>query len=687
MKKLGDKEMSQPGKLTEEDKKQLNDFETFFSFQQTWLFSHFLWLPHRFICLFPGNQFGKTAYASYNYCLRILGWHPVPHRNILFFECPRKVLDDNHEEILNRFKDKIHNRVVMSVALKYGVSESLLKEWLKDFPEGVKVHKWIGRDFDGIQVPICRQGTYTDPLPIYKMFWSGNYIDWGNMPPKVFRRPEDNSCPVCGEQIRIHVRKTRIYRFMAQNLPTEKAETGVQSAEIRSSQYPAFKKWLPPFLIKKDITVRRPAMTLMDINHNREFGSLGRYKGDDITVEFTSYSQLTEATAGQQRLGVWADEEPPIDMYEEQLPRLYAEDGDFIITVTPANQMTWTYDTFFENAGMNIRTENVQKGLYRDHYHREVPLIELHDTGNKNVCVLEASGYDNPTLTQKAVDELTEMWADPDGTIRLTRVFGAFMQASGRIFPTMNTKIHVIKPSKYGITPETMLKWRLGRAEDFHTANNHAIIWAALSPENECFVYREWNPLPDDWTTEKLCREMAKRSGNEKYALNLIDPLAKGRKNETTKKNTVDEMNDHLFHLRREGIGKGGVFEAWNTKGEVGRDAIKQRLFNSVEVQRPFNNRVVEGGRSYFLPTLWIFDSCPFMWKSLKFWRMETWKDNKSLFTKEKKEAPAQRWSHFCTALEALFKDKRFSPPINRERNLTPPKDYFKHDPRKRRRG
>jgi hypothetical protein len=30
--------------------------------------------------------------------------------------------------------------------------------------------------------------------------------------------------------------------------------------------------------------------------------------------------------------------------------------------------------------------------------------------------------------------------------------------------------------------------------------------------------------------------------------------------------------------------------------------------------------------------------------------------------TKEKKETPSQKYSHFCTALEAIFKDIRFKP-------------------------
>jgi hypothetical protein len=50
------------------------------------------------------------------------------------------------------------------------------------------------------------------------------------------------------------------------------------------------KRWLPPFLIKKDITQRSPKMVIKSV--------LG---GPDIVVEFVSYGQSVQSTAGSQR--------------------------------------------------------------------------------------------------------------------------------------------------------------------------------------------------------------------------------------------------------------------------------------------------------------------------------------------------------------------------------------------------
>ena len=62
------------------------------------------------------------------------------------------------------------------------------------------------------------------------------------------------------------------------------------------------------------------------------------------------------------------------------------------------------------------------------------------------------------------------------------------------------------------------------------------------------------------------------------------------------------------------------------------------------------------------LPTIWISNRCKQTGLSLKNWRIEEWANSSALVTKDKKDKPQQKWSHFCTALEAIFKDSRFRP-------------------------
>ena len=603
--------------LTKTDIKQLNDFERFFSYIPTWAFGKLINLANKRISLFTGNQALKTSSVAYQYVFRILGLHPIPKKNVLYFECVTRTSKNP------------------SPHGYYEVQET-----------------------DKIKLRGYEKGTWN-----------------------VLTRPKDNICTVCGEKIRIHKRKSKIFRFAAESLPTDKNTTGTdgQSTEVRNSVYPEFKKWLPDFLIRRDpktgkrrdITVRNPAISICDPWDGEKFGDL-EYNGTDIVVEFMSYNQAVAAGAGVQRMSCWMDEEAPMDFDEEQGPRLIAEDGDKIDTLTPANRMTWTYDSLFENACLYVRTQAVCDFLSKE---RPTPRIE--QTGSDmDIAVIQAATDDNPTLSKEAIDAEFNIH-DPDGVIIPTRRYGIFKQATGRIFKDFNPNVHIINPKKFHLSTDVLVEWVLARSEDFHTKTPLAIIWVALSPQNEAFVWQEWSPSPDKWVTDRICEEVAKKSGKMNFVCNLIDPLANSSNNNTGK-TTVEEMNKKFYELKHEGSCTGGYWEPYNTKGNVGRDDITTRLQNSVKVGQPFNNIVLMNGIKKQLPTLWVFNECHEMARSLKHWRRESWANSRQLVTKEQKETPAQRFSHFCTALEGLFKDKRFRPRTRGTQRHRDVPSYFK---------
>jgi hypothetical protein len=356
---------------------------------------------------------------------------------------------------------------------------------------------------------------------------------------------------------------------------------------------------------------------------------------------------------------VWLDESGPFDFFDEQYPaRINAEDGDIIITLTPAIGTSWEYDEIFEKARKYVRTKSFCD--YVSTPSRPVKQIEFTDS-TKDIVVFQASTYDNPTLSKAQIKKMYEDKPDPDGTLIPTRLYGIFTQASGRIFKDFNSKIHVVSSDKYLFSHDAIADWTLARAIDYHDGNPWAIIWAGITPQNECFVFYEWSPNPDSWITKDICYEMAKRSGKHlQYDLNLIDPYANTKQNNTGK-TTVEDINNEFYNLKKEGICSGGYWTTWNTKGEVGRDTIKERLFNSLKCERPFNNKKVDRfGKETYLPTLWIVDKCRETSRSLKHWRKEKWSSNRQLVTKDPKGKPQQKFSHFCMCIEALFKDRRF---------------------------
>lgn len=540
--------------LTNIERKQINEFLGFLSFRFTWIFKKFIRCNKKIILQIYGNQSGKTGGTAFNYVLRILGLHPIPERNILYFECKN-----------------LH---------KYSPTQT----------------------------------------------------------------PKDMVCH-CGEPLVEHKRGSRIFRFCAETLPGQSAnvsETG-QSAEVRNSQYPEFKKWLPPFLIKKDITARNASMIIRD-----PFG------GADIVVEFVSYNQATQGTAGVQRASIWFDESPSYEFYEEQLPRLISEDGDMIFTYTPVDRSSWLFDAFYDKASIFYRTKTICDYLSRSG--ERIEQVEKVDTPY-SIAVMQAATDDNPLANIAVVEETYAHMDDPDAVA--IRRYGIFKQLSGRIFKDFDYRLHLISKDKY--FPSGMPHdWVHARGIDYHPQTSWACGMMSISPQNEAFIWGVYNPSPERLTTREIAREFALIGRDYQFRLNLIDPLA-----ETIKKDFVSvlmDLNRVMYDLKREGIGSGGEFRSWDTKGEKGRDEIKVRLKNSLECERPFNNKRIKDGVTEYLPTLWILDDCKLAAEFMRNWRWEEWANTNIGMQKEAKNTPEQKWSHMNMVFEAIFKHPAFRP-------------------------
>jgi len=454
-------------------------------------------------------------------------------------------------------------------------------------------------------------------------------------------------CPVCQKPLVLYCSPWRTWRCASENLPGQADdEKGVQSEETRNTQYPEFKKWLPPHLIVKDITARNPVIKIRDPNG-----------GQNILFEFVSYNQSTQGQAGVQRAGVWFSEQPPLSFYNEQKPRLLASGGYMDIGLTPALYMSYMYDEIFCRARMYYRSKTIQEKFH---------LPEREFTGlSTSIAVFQAATDDNPTLKRKHIEEIFREIDDPDELA--IRRYGQFKQVSGTIHKGFDYRVHVIGVKKYfpnGIPHD----WIHARMIDYHPRVRWAFNAVALSPDDELFVYLEYDPDPTKLITYEIAREIAKLCGDYKYLFDKIDPLANDRQGNTGK-TTIEDLNKAFREFRLyHNLGTGANWTPWNSKGNVGREEVQKRIHNSRRVGRPFNNRVMETGpdkrtREVCLPTLWVLDCCPQTAKSLKMWR---WMEGNASESKEAKETPEQRWSHHNMCLEAILKEKGFRPMFNR---------------------
>ena len=433
--------------------------------------------------------------------------------------------------------------------------------------------------------------------------------------------------------------KCRIFRFGAQTLPLEASE-----GESRNTIYPHFKRFLPPSSIKKDITTRKPVVTIQDIQG-----------GKDIFVEFVSYGQDLQTQAGVQRISIFLDEESPYSFYEEQLPRLLASNGDLIIGATPISKLTWLYEEIYQKAKIIYNSPHIIDYLKkRDGVTH--PIKEYTDS-KLDIAVIRAATDDNPTLVKESIDQ---RYGSLDLSTLETRRYGIFHQVTGVVYKQYDPIIHFISRDKY--FPKGMPHdWLHARGIDFHEHNNWACGFICLSLQNEAFIYNEFNPSPDRMVTEEIGKELAILSKDYRYTINLLDPRA-AIKQANTRLSALDVLNKSFLESSQQNIGTGGYWQTWDTKSSVGRDIINKRLSNSKKVGKPFNNEIHENGIIRYLPTLWVLDNCTETNYSFKNWKWQQWASEDKRRTDDEKEKPEVRFSHFPVTFECIFKHYAFDP-------------------------
>lgn len=147
-------------------------------------------------------------------------------------------------------------------------------------------------------------------------------------------------------------------------------------------------------------------------SYNKEERTL--YLADDSFIEFMSYEQDLEKFAGTSRHFCSFDEEPPRAIWEECLLRLVDTDGDWWISMTPVEGLTWVFDLIYEPWEEGKRPETL---------------------------VLEVSMHDNPHLTERGKDKILKNITDEQD--RAAREEGRFVRIKGLVYKDYDMKLHV----------------------------------------------------------------------------------------------------------------------------------------------------------------------------------------------------------------------------------------------------
>lgn len=238
------------------------------------------------------------------------------------------------------------------------------------------------------------------------------------------------------------------------------------------------------------------------------------------TIEFMSYEQALDKFAGTSRHWIHFDEEPPKSIFTECLARLVDTNGEYWITMTPVEGITWIHDELYE------------------------PNIELPEA-ERNVEIVEINTLENPYLTQEGVQNLMDSM-DAEDTV--TRIGGGFVRKGGRIYKNFDPT-----PGALQVLPDsirdpktyfpTHLGWMFAMALDHGFNNPTSVGWYAINTEG--FIVRFWEHYKNELTVEQhagIIKHIERELGI-KVELRIADPAIK-------QKNGVTGTNIHQEYAK-----------------------------------------------------------------------------------------------------------------------------------------
>lgn len=168
----------------------------------------------------------------------------------------------------------------------------------------------------------------------------------------------------------------------------------------------------------------------------------------------------------------------------------------------------------------------------------------------KNRRAFNFSSFDNPHINHKKVqqdiDDLKHKGREADAE-RL--YYGKYTRGVGKIFPKFDYKTHTVEPIKIPAN------WTRIMALDPHPQKPYVAVWAAISPTNHFWFYREMEFKEADGrplTIQETAYEILEMENNakEKIRRRFIDPTyAKIQQNILNQKTVKDVLRDYGLHF------------------------------------------------------------------------------------------------------------------------------------------
>lgn len=275
------------------------------------------------------------------------------------------------------------------------------------------------------------------------------------------------------QQKEIHVASNKIRAMFGGNR-SGKTEVGTNEARFHSTGnypiwYPESKRWTGPTrgrIVVKDYRKGWGEVVLPKINQwfdpelilkiEKTMGNITKMyirhsSGGVSTFDIMTHEQDTEQYEGWSGHWVWFDEPPPRDKYIACLRGTIDFAGRMWITATPITE-PWMFDEIVLNK-------------------------------ERNAFYKVVSSYDNPYISAEEIHELEVSLTDEE---REARIHGKFIHLTGRIYPDLDTNVHLVDNLPFGHEG-----WPTYFVLDPADRRPHHGIWAKVDPYDTIYVFDE----------------------------------------------------------------------------------------------------------------------------------------------------------------------------------------------------
>jgi hypothetical protein len=305
--------------------------------------------------------------------------------------------------------------------------------------------------------------------------------------------------------------------------------------------------------------------------------------------DILTHEQNTEQFEGWKGHIAWFDEPPPREKYIATLRGLVDYRGRSWLTLTPLTQ-PWIYDEIYTCADPN------------------------------RVHCVTVNMRDNPHLTEAAIKEFEVSLTEEEKEARL---HGRFLHLSGLVYKEFTPETHII--DDFNI-PEL---WTRYMAIDPHERTNTAVMWLAVDPKGNKYIYDElWMGGVD---LSVIANAIHAQEGGIRPRIRLIDPH-----------NDKDNAIQGGFNVRKE-LMKHGIFcQRANSDTQLGKSRIRADL-------KPMYNHLSKTVQ----PQLKILRSCKQTIYEFQHYLWDDYKRNKEEYGE--KDQVKKKDDHFMDCLRYIY--------------------------------